>query len=155
MAIGHSTLALADSLLAALGILALSILLLAKLRRALLPGTLACGFCAALACDFALAGLHGARVGLRCRSMLLPLRRLLAAFARIGLVLLLLVVLLFVLAALVLQRIGRSVEAGGQQGAKRDGQQGAVGDGVHGDPSKCSPLWGQAQANCLHGMHYK
>jgi hypothetical protein len=121
------------------GIAAFGILPLARLRRTLLPGTLACGFDPVLGCVVTLAGLRGACIRLDYRGMLSWLLRLLVVLARICLVLVLLVVLLLVLVARILARIGRGIEAGGQQGAERDGQQGAVGNDVHGDPRSAAP----------------
>jgi hypothetical protein len=140
-------------LLMALPILPQSVLLLARLRRTLLllRGALVRGCGAALVCVVTLPGLRGACGRLRCRGLLPPLRRLLVILARIGLLLavLLFFVLLLVLVARILARVGRGIEAGGQQGAERDGQQGALGEDVHGDPRGAAP-WGRAQATaCL------
>jgi hypothetical protein len=134
-----------------LTILALANLLLVDLGRALLLCTLTRHSRAlALLRNVVLTYLQGARLGLRGGSMILSLRRFLALAVLVCLDLAL-VVLLLVLVARILARVGRGIEAGGQQGAEHGGQQGAVGNEVHGKPS----VAGRKQLLARGALHVK
>jgi hypothetical protein len=129
--------------------LRLALGLLPRLGRALLRGMLPCGFRAALARDGLLPGHFGTCIGLRCGSMLLPLRRLLLGLVRLGRLPGLLVVLVLVRVARVLARVRRGIEAGGQQGAQGNGQQAALGNDVHGVPHRAARRAGRKPFACM------